>query len=241
MCLRYSSAVVAPMTWISPRDRGGLRMLAASIEPSAEPAPMMVWISSMKRMTSPDFCTSATTLLRRSSNSPRYLEPATSAATSSVQICLLRSMSGTVPAAMSWARPSTMAVLPTPGSPRMSGLFFWRRASTCMTRSTSRSRPITGSSLPSAASEVRLRPYRSSMEESSAGADCWRAGPTVTPSGPMRTSCTCGAESAGLFLSMSSFTALRTASPETPRRLSVSMATPLPSRTMPSSRCSVEM
>ena len=242
MCLRYSSAVVAPMTWISPRLRGGFRMLAASMEPSAEPAPMMVCISSMNRMSSPLFCTSARTFLRRSSNSPRYLEPATRAATSSVQICLLRSMSGTVPAATSWARPSTMAVLPTPGSPRMSGLFFWRRASTCITRSTSRSRPMTGSSLPSAARCVRLRPYCSSMEGSSPAACCCRAGPTVTPSGPMRTSWTCEALSSdGALFSMSPFTALRTASPEMPRRLSVSMATPLPSRTMPSSRCSVEM
>ena len=42
MCFRYSSAVVAPMTWISPRERGGFRMEAASMEPSAEPAPMTV-------------------------------------------------------------------------------------------------------------------------------------------------------------------------------------------------------
>ena len=52
-CLRYSSMVVAPMTWISPRDSGGFRIAAASMEPSAEPAPMSVCISSMNRMTSP--------------------------------------------------------------------------------------------------------------------------------------------------------------------------------------------
>ena len=39
MYLRYSSSVVAPMHWSSPRDSGGLRMLAASIAPSAAPAP----------------------------------------------------------------------------------------------------------------------------------------------------------------------------------------------------------
>ena len=43
-CLRYSSVVVAPITWISPRDSGGLRMAAASMEPSALPAPMRVCI-----------------------------------------------------------------------------------------------------------------------------------------------------------------------------------------------------
>ena len=71
-CLRYSSMVVAPMIWISPRDSGGFKMAAASMEPSAEPAPMMVWISSMKRITSPSSCTSLMHFFRRSSNSPRY-------------------------------------------------------------------------------------------------------------------------------------------------------------------------
>ena len=42
------------------------------------------------------------------------------------------------------------------------GLFFVRRESTCMTRSISRSRPITGSSLCSRASWVRFRPNWSS-------------------------------------------------------------------------------
>jgi hypothetical protein len=41
-------------------------------------------------------------------------------------------------------------------------LFFVRRESTCMTRSISFSRPITGSSLPSRASWVRFRPNWSS-------------------------------------------------------------------------------
>ena len=49
------------------------------------------------------------------------------------------------------ARPSTMAVLPTPGSPISTGLFLVRRASTWMVRRISSSRPITGSSLPSRA------------------------------------------------------------------------------------------
>jgi hypothetical protein len=50
---------------------------------------------------------------------------------------------------MRCARPSAIAVLPTPGSPISTGLFFLRRDSTWMTRSISFSRPITGSSLPS--------------------------------------------------------------------------------------------
>src|SRR5215211_6565785 len=63
---------------------------------------------------------------------------------------------------MRWARPSTTAVLPTPGSPISTGLFFVRRERICMIRSISISRPITGSSLDSAASLVRLRPNWSS-------------------------------------------------------------------------------
>ena len=42
------------------------------------------------------------------------------------------------------ASPSAMAVLPTPGSPISTGLFFFRRLSTCATRSISFSRPTIG-------------------------------------------------------------------------------------------------
>ena len=55
-----------------------------------------------------------------------------------------------------------MAVLPTPGSPISTGLFFVRRLRTWMTRRISSSRPMTGSSLPARASVVRSRPYFSS-------------------------------------------------------------------------------
>jgi len=75
---------------------------------------------------------------------------------------LSRSDSGTSPATMRCASPSTTAVFPTPGSPMSTGLFFVRRESTCTTRRISESRPITGSSLPSRASRVMSRPYFSS-------------------------------------------------------------------------------
>jgi hypothetical protein len=39
MYFRYSAGVVAPMQRISPRESAGLRMFAASSEPSADPAP----------------------------------------------------------------------------------------------------------------------------------------------------------------------------------------------------------
>ena len=56
---------------------------------------------------------------------------------------------------MRCASPSAIAVLPTPGSPMSTGLFFVRRDSTCMTRRISSSRPMTGSSLPFRAASVR--------------------------------------------------------------------------------------
>ena len=77
MYLRYSLSVVAPMQEISPRDSAGFRMLAASSEPSAEPAPISEWISSMKTMISLFSLSSLRIPLSRSSNWPRYLVPAT--------------------------------------------------------------------------------------------------------------------------------------------------------------------
>ena len=44
------AGVVAPMHWIPSRESAGFRMLAASSEPSAEPAPTRVWSSSTKTM-----------------------------------------------------------------------------------------------------------------------------------------------------------------------------------------------
>src|SRR5487761_1477962 len=163
--LRYSSSVVAPIVWSSPRASIGLSMDAASIAPSAAPAPTSVWISSMNRMMSPRVRISLSTFFRRSSKSPRYREPATSAPRSSVYSCLSLIVSGTSPLTIFCASPSTTAVLPTPGAPTRTGLFLVRRDSTCMTRSISFSRPITGSSLPSRAPWVRFRPNWSSTSD----------------------------------------------------------------------------
>ncbi len=62
---------------------------------------------------------------------------------------------------MRWAKPSTMAVLPTPDSPIRTGLFFVRRLKIWSTRSISSDRPMTGSNWPSWASCVRSRPNSS--------------------------------------------------------------------------------
>ena len=78
---------------------------------------------------------------------------------SSTSTRLFFSESGTSPATMRCARPSTIAVLPTPGSPISTGLFLVRRCSTWIARRISSSRPITGSSLPCRARSVRSSVY----------------------------------------------------------------------------------
>ena len=130
MFLRYSSSVVAPITCSSPRARDGFKMLAASIEPSADaPAPTMVCISSIKRMTSSAFSTSSMAFLMRSSKSPRYFVPATIPVRSSATSRLPLSNSGALPSAIFKASPSATAVLPTPRSPIRHGLFLVLRQS----------------------------------------------------------------------------------------------------------------
>ena len=87
----------------------------------------------MKRMIRPSASAiSLSTALRRSSNSPRYLAPAISAPMSSATTRRSRSDSGTSPETMRCASPSAIAVLPTPGSPIRTGLFFVRRERTCI-------------------------------------------------------------------------------------------------------------
>ena len=65
--------------------------------------------------------------MSRSSNSPRNLVPATSAPMSRAMTLRFLRLSGTSPETIRWARPSTIAVLPTPGSPIRTGLFLVRR------------------------------------------------------------------------------------------------------------------
>ena len=149
-----SSSVVAPISWISPLDNAGFKILDASSVPFAPPAPISVWISSMKRTILPSSVTSSITALSLFSNSPRYCVPATRDDISSERILLSLMISGTLPSAILCARPSTIAVLPTPGCPTRQGLFLLLLASTWMIRMISSSRPITGSSSPIAAISV---------------------------------------------------------------------------------------
>ena len=97
----------------------------------------------------------------RSSNCPRYFVPATMVDMSSATMRLSNSVRDTFLSTILSARPSTIALLPTPGSPMSTGLFFLRRASICAMRSISFARPTTGSSFPSRAAIVISVPNES--------------------------------------------------------------------------------
>src|SRR5438045_567128 len=113
MYLRYSSIVVAPIVRNSPRASIGLSIFEASTDPSAAPAPTIVWSSSMNKMISP--CESVTSFkkaLSRSSNSPRNFAPATIDPISIAMIFFCFSDSGTSPLIIRRASPSTIAAFP---------------------------------------------------------------------------------------------------------------------------------
>ena len=162
--MRYSFSVVAPIQCSSPLASIGFSILPASIAPSVLPAPTIVCSSSIKRTICPSlFFTSSRTAFKRSSNSPRYFAPATSAPISSAYSFFSFKASGTSPRTMRCASPSTTAVLPTPGSPISTGLFFVFRESIRMTLRISESLPITGSSFCARALSTRSTAYFSSV------------------------------------------------------------------------------
>jgi len=159
MYFLYSLVVVAPTTCISPLARSGFNMFAASTAPSAEPAPTIVWISSINSITSPAFFTSSSDFLILSSKSPLYFAPAIIPDISMLTTLLFFNVSGTSPATIFSARPSAIAVFPTPGSPIKQGLFLLLLDKIWITLSISVLLPITGSSFPSLAFLVRSVPY----------------------------------------------------------------------------------
>mmetsp|Transcript_5311 Transcript_5311/g.16681 ORF Transcript_5311/g.16681 Transcript_5311/m.16681 type:complete len:226 (+) Transcript_5311:7550-8227(+) len=163
MCFLYSSSVVAPIHCNSPLANAGLSIFAASIAPSAAPAPTNVCTSSITKIISLFTLTSSIIFFKRSSNSPRYFVPATSNPISKVTTLLSSSMSGTSLAIILWANPSAIDVLPTPGSPIRIGLFLVLLPRICITRSISFSRPITGSRVPASAFSVKSVPNSSNV------------------------------------------------------------------------------
>ncbi len=161
---RYSSSVVAPMQCSSPLASIGFSIFPASIAPSVLPAPTIVCSSSINRIICPSlFLTSSRTAFNRSSNSPLYLAPATNAPISRENIFLSFKPCGTSPRTIRCASPSTTAVLPTPGSPISTGLFFVFLESIRIIFLISLSLPITGSSFCFLAFSTRSCPYFSSV------------------------------------------------------------------------------
>ncbi len=179
----------------------------------------MVCISSINRITSPCSLSSFITDLSLSSNSPLYFAPATIPGRSSVTILLSLIISGTSPSTIFWARPSAMAVLPTPGSPMSTGLFFVLLLRTCMTLSISLVRPITGSISPFCAILLRSMLYFSRLVAcffSLFGVCCFAVASVIL-----------------LVTSWASFAG------STPSLLSIAVAMPSPSAISPRRRCSV--
>ena len=117
---------------------------------------MMVCISSIKSIDFSYFTNSAMSPFRRFSKSPLYLVPANNEPISRENTVLPSMGSGTSPSTISFAKPSAMAVLPTPDSPTNSGLFLRRLINIWLTRSISASRPINGSIMPSLACSFKL-------------------------------------------------------------------------------------
>ena len=173
----------------------------------------------MNRITWPSASAiSLSTAFSRSSNSPRYLAPAISAPMSSAITRRSRRESGTSPSTIRWARPSAIAVLPTPGSPIRTGLFLVRRERTWTTRRISSSRPMTGSSLPCSADSVRSRPNFSSAPYLSSG--FWsvtRCGPRTPWTASASTSRAAPASTLGSAASASSRCSAETYSSPIPR------------------------
>ena len=140
----------------SPLANIGFSKFPASIAPSVFPAPTIVCSSSINRMMPPSlFLTSFRTAFKRSSNSPRYFAPATNAPKSKENSFRSFKLSGTSPRTIRKASPSAIAVLPTPGSPIKTGLFFVFLERIRITLRISLSLPITGSSFPFRASVTR--------------------------------------------------------------------------------------
>ena len=172
----------------------------------------------MKRMIESSCSIVSRMRLIRSSNSPRYLVPATMLAKSREKMRLSSRLSGTLPVMMRWARPSAMAVLPTPGAPMRTGLFLVRRLRIWMTRLISFSLPMTGSIFPCLAHSLRSRP---NWDKSLPFLDGTASPPST----------------AGSFMSSLRRWETRSGSMSISSRIWTAM--PLPSSRMPASICSV--
>ncbi len=164
MYLRYSSSVVAPMQRSSPRARAGLSRLAASLPPSAAPAPTTVCSSSMNRITCPPASSTS-----REHRLESLLELAAELGAGDQRAHVERDHPLVLQALRHVALRRSAARAPRrwpscrrPARRSAPGCSCVRRERTWITRRISWSRPITGSSLPCLARSTRSMPYFSS-------------------------------------------------------------------------------
>ena len=144
----------------SPRARAGLSKFAASVCPGSPPAPIREWASSINKIAVPSReLSSVKSDFKRFSNSPLTLAPASRAPILSARILTFFSASGTRPDATCRAKPSTILLFPTPGSPVSIGLFCLRRSKISISCLISFSLPVTGSSFPVSASKEKFSVY----------------------------------------------------------------------------------
>ena len=101
----------------------------------------------MNKIISPASSISAIIFFNLSSNSPRYLVPASNVPMSNTITLFPNKLLGTFCETILSAKPSTIAVFPTPGSPINTGLFLVRLFNISIIRVISLSRANTGSSL----------------------------------------------------------------------------------------------
>ena len=152
-------------------------------------------------------------------------------ARSRVTTFLSTKFSGTIPLAICCAKPSTIAVFPTPASPISTGLFLVLRQRTCVTRRISSSLPTTGSSSPAFAISVRSRPK-------ALRAGVLRSLDFSSPSPPPTTEDSASSEDEK-FGSNSERISFRQRSASTSKDFKTLAATPSPSRRRPRRMCSV--
>ena len=151
MYLRYSSSVVAPMQCSSPRASIGLSSCRRRSSPRCAGADDVVDLVDEQQ----DAAVALLDLVQYGLEPLLELAAVLGAGEQRAEVeredrARSLSHSGTSPRTMRWASPSAIAVLPTPGSPMSTGLFFVLRDRMRMTRRISASRPMIGSSLPAA-------------------------------------------------------------------------------------------
>ena len=154
---RYSVKVVEPIQRSSPDANAGLIKFDTSILLLIdEPAPIIIWISSINKIALGLAFKASNSAFIRFSKSPRYFVPAISAPISKLYTTQPDNGFGALSLTISHAKPSAIDVLPTPGSPTSRGLFLRRRHKICAVRSISAWRPINGSVPPVEAFWLRL-------------------------------------------------------------------------------------